>query len=286
MRAADAKAAQLAAKAAESKAAASRLEQEKAEAEERAKKEAEMKAAYLAQMNKTAADLKSAQEMNMLTANNLAITQAKVEELKRKQVNLETLLQVAKAKSAALERDHSQKMANFVCYGARYRLRHKNTGKYLISQNGLKYPNGSHQQEVGCGAGDAKNTHVWIIGCGLRVHGDMNLRNGDRVMNQDMVRLRHEQSGNRLHSHGERSWKHRDQQEVTCFDGGSDDNDDWRVECDGGWRPGALVRLVHIRENAALHSHDTMRDFNNRLQDVTAVKNRRDDNDFWIAEAV
>lgn len=89
MREAEAKNALLAEQAAYAKKAAEDLEKAKAEAEARAKKEAEIKAAYMEQMKQASADLKSANELNLRTAQNLAFAQAKVEELKRKQEELE-----------------------------------------------------------------------------------------------------------------------------------------------------------------------------------------------------
>jgi len=283
MREAEAKNALLAEQAAYAKKAAENLEKAKAEAEARAKKEAEIKAAYMEQVKKASADLKSANELNLRTAQNLAFAQAKVEELKRKQEELENKIREAEGRANSLQAEKTQKCASFLIYGQHYRIKHKATGQYLCSKKGVHYQGGSKQQEVGCG-GDAKN-QVWVFGNGMSIFEQNNtVRNGDRVMNGDYIQLTHVESGNRLHNHDIKGHMCHDQLEVTCFEG-RDLNDDWKFECKSIPAPGVPFQLVnHERlDRGTLHSHHITRGFNEKWQDVTTW-HLHDDNDWWIAE--
>jgi dolichyl-phosphate-mannose--protein O-mannosyl transferase len=84
--------------------------------------------------------------------------------------------------------------------------------------------------------------------------------NGRPVANGEIVRLEHCNTHGNLHSHPIQLFCTSDnrQHEVSCFghDESGDDNDDWRVECGGVLVQGMPFRLIHVKTNHALHSHD------------------------------
>ena len=100
-----------------------------------------------------------------------------------------------------------------------------------------------------------------------------------------VVRLRHCETGNVLHSHG-MNYEHdgtSGQQQITCF-GGRDGNDAFRIE-DGEGRvnDGDTLRLIHCETNCALHSHADHPSPTTGQQEVTCFDGR-DDNDMWRIE--
>ena len=108
--------------------------------------------------------------------------------------------------------------------------------------------------------------------------------NGRPISNGDIVRLEHMQTHANLHSHPTKLFFNAGDDrmhEVTCYghDESGDDNDNWRVECDGMLQPGSPFRLIHVNTNHALHSHDQTYPFSDQQQ-VVGFRDR-DNNDFF-----
>lgn len=111
------------------------------------------------------------------------------------------------------------------------------------------------------------------------------------------VKLVHEGSGARLHSHEVKygtNFGSSGQQSVTGFADANDSNSLWRVlgpageTCKLGARVpcGGMVRLQHLNTKAALHSHDNFFAPLSRNQEVSALgdETRFDLNDNWTVE--
>ena len=100
--------------------------------------------------------------------------------------------------------------------------------------------------------------------------------------------MEHVSTRRNLHSHTGFVSPVTGQQEVSCFgtDGIGDDNDNWRVQVDGGgeWLAGRRVRLIHSGTGVALHSHVDQSSpvFTFGQQEVTGYSGR-DFNDWWSA---
>jgi dolichyl-phosphate-mannose--protein O-mannosyl transferase len=128
---------------------------------------------------------------------------------------------------------------------------------------------------------------VWML---KGPHGKPEDYNRDKpVNNGDIIRLEHLLTKRNLHSHGDRLSPISQQQEVTAWgsNGICDENDNWRVEVEGGGEllAGKQVRLIHCITNVALHSHIASRpEFLDGNQEVTGFGDR-DNNDFWIIES-
>ena len=76
------------------------------------------------------------------------------------------------------------------------------------------------------------------------------------------IKMRHVETGCRLHSHPHNYPEGSNQQQVTCFEG-SDDNDWWLIKAEhdgeaksGTVNDGAIIRLEHCETNRNLHSHE------------------------------
>ena len=167
-------------------------------------------------------------------------------------------------------------------YGNFVKLKHHQTGGSLHSHP-LTYghPGTSGQQQVTAYEG-ADDNDLW------RIKGPNRGPNqaGRPVLDGHRIRLEHVLTRRNLHSHARRPSPVTRQQEVTCFgnDGRGDDNDDWRLEVEGGgpWEAGKRIRLIHLGTNHALHSHANAQhpQWTNGQQEVTAYAGR-DDNDWW-----
>ncbi len=169
-------------------------------------------------------------------------------------------------------------------YGNKVKLRHLATARTLHSHP-LNYghPRTSGQQQVTAYEG-ADDNDLWIV---KGAHGQPdNHRAGQPVQNGDIIRLQHVLTGRNLHSHGGIPSPVTGQQEVTCFgdNGFGDDNDNWRVEIEGGgaWDTNRRMRLIHVNTNHALHSHFGFShpNWTASQQEVTGFP-ARDDNDWW-----
>ncbi|KAJ5077546.1 hypothetical protein M0811_05645 [Anaeramoeba ignava] len=113
----------------------------------------------------------------------------------------------------------------------------------------------------------------------------------------DVIKLRHKNTGKRLHSHPLNYNTGSKQQEVTGFDG-NDDNDWWVVHGphkDGdrenckkakAVKPGDIIRLEHLKTGKNLHSHGNFNSPSTNQQEITCYGNLGvgDGNDNWKLE--
>lgn len=102
------------------------------------------------------------------------------------------------------------------------------SGRYLSSEGGVYYENGSGQQVVFAGGWDAapEATFIVIPRIGQEIEGEVDVNFGD------VIRLKHLTSRSNLHSHPDILSPITEQQEITCYgdDYTSDENDEWVVE--------------------------------------------------------
>jgi len=119
-----------------------------------------------------------------------------------------------------------RKAADVVSYNTPVRLRHKMTRRNLHSHSDVASPK-TNQQEVNC-YGDDQISDIndnWLV---QRHSYTNNYDNSGYWMVNDVITLRHIQTGATLHSHNITLYD--DLQEVTCFGPGHEDNDKWSVE--------------------------------------------------------
>ena len=164
----------------------------------------------------------------------------------------------------------------FLCYGARIKMRHVETGCRLHSHPHY-YPEGSNQQQVTCFEGSDDNDW-WLI----KAEHDGEAKSGT-VNDGAIIRLEHCETNRNLHSH-EISSAVTGQGEVSCY-GHGDANDNWRVDYDEG--PNDAFRLQHVNtagggDGHYLHSHGLKYpDWGFDQQEVTNYAGK-DDNDLWV----
>ncbi len=171
-----------------------------------------------------------------------------------------------------------------VQYGKLLKISHLWTGLTLHS-HALNYGHGrsSGQQQVTCFKGSDDNDWWRIKGPN---GSKANHKYNEVVKHGDVIRLEHFLTGRNLHSHNGHPSPVTGQQEVTCFGnkGQGDDNDNWRVEVEGGgpWEAQRRVRLVHLNTNHTLHSHSgySHSKWTAGQQEVTGF-GQRDSNDWW-----
>ncbi|KAL0226832.1 hypothetical protein P9112_014156 [Eukaryota sp. TZLM1-RC] len=169
-----------------------------------------------------------------------------------------------------------------VSYGSIIKLRHK-TNFYLHSHE-VKYGTGSHQQSVTCFPEPTDPNSYWLVEAGYTSEP---FPTSTVVRCGSPIRLKHVNTGKRLHSHHFTSpLSH--QQEVSAFDG-DDSGDNWIIECDsksnGVWWREKPIRLRHEDTGHWLHSHDV--GYNAPIQgqrEVTCFNNKKDANNLWRAE--
>ncbi len=175
-----------------------------------------------------------------------------------------------------------------VSYGSEIVLKHAATGLFLSSPAIPHcHPGGSDQDQVTCI--DAPNAKCYWLVKAANGYPEGHLY-GEPVADRSVIRLENSGSRRNLHCHGHPAPVSKEQLEVTCYgkDGKGDANDDWVVEVEGNRPAGAKskLRLVHCPTGAALHSHPTSSpQFTSGQQEVTGFRSR-DDNDFWVVEAV
>jgi dolichyl-phosphate-mannose--protein O-mannosyl transferase len=119
-----------------------------------------------------------------------------------------------------------RKVDDIVSYNTPVRLRHRLTRRNLHSHSDVASPK-TYQQEVTC-FGDDNVSDIndnWLV---QRHSYTNNYDNSGYWMINDIITLRHIQTGATLHSH--RIPLHDDLQEVTCFGPGHEDNDKWSVQ--------------------------------------------------------
>jgi dolichyl-phosphate-mannose--protein O-mannosyl transferase len=168
---------------------------------------------------------------------------------------------------------------NKIRYGSRVSIKHNMTGRFLRYNSGNpKGCSGSNQTLVVAGGWNVGDNEYWQVVPGSRGG------NANQVITYgSIVRFKHSGTGHSLHSHQFKSISS-GQQEVSGFSS-SDENDDWTVErwdCgQGDWAAEEGFRLVHVKTNQCLHSHDVKisgTDFN----EVTCFGgDRKDENSRW-----
>lgn len=169
-------------------------------------------------------------------------------------------------------------------YGSTIKLLHLETTRNLHSHShNYGHSGTSGQQQVTAFEG-ADDNDWWVVKV---PHGQPDgSRAGQPVRDGDIIRLEHALTRRNLHSHHGIPSPVTRQQEVTCYgnNGIGDDNDNWRVEIEGG---GSLdsnkrVRLIHVNTNYALHSHfgHSHPQWTMNQQEVTCFGGR-DNNDWW-----
>ncbi|KAI8097799.1 MIR motif-containing protein [Gilbertella persicaria] len=179
-----------------------------------------------------------------------------------------------------------------ICFGSHISLKHNMSGRYLTSEGGRHYDNGSGQQVVFTGGWEATPETTFIV---IPRLGD-EIDSGDVEVNfGDVIRLKHMPTRTNLHSHPDIPSPVTEQQEVTCFgdDFNSDENDEWIVEQwtfddeeneqydegDNTWYTGRSFFLRHKATGVTLHSHDESLDSDNN--EVTGYGDGPDENDRW-----
>jgi hypothetical protein len=174
-------------------------------------------------------------------------------------------------------------------YRETIKLQHFLTGRRLHSHPyNYGHPGTSGQQQVTAFEG-ADDNDFWII---KGPHGQPeDFRAEQPVRNGDIVRLEHLLTRRNLHSHPGFPSPVTGQQEVTCYgeNGLGDENDNWRVEVEGGgaWKNPQRVRLIHVNTECALHSHQGFShpEWTMGQQEVTCFADR-DDNDWWSVSEI
>ena len=173
-------------------------------------------------------------------------------------------------------------------FGSVIRLQHSQTRAFLYSLPELyRHPNSSNQQMVGAVLLPNEGCN-WLVKPADGIMLDD--KQGQTVKNGDTIRLEHVRTRTNLHSHsGHPAPKTKQQQEVTAYGSGGegDANDNWKVVTSEGepdWQSGSLIRLVHLRTQHALHSHqnDIILESGGWVQEVTGFKEGNRD-DFWTA---
>ncbi|KAI8137366.1 MIR motif-containing protein [Fennellomyces sp. T-0311] len=170
-----------------------------------------------------------------------------------------------------------------VHYGNIIYLKHISTGRYLVSQDGENYEEGSGQQKV-VGCDDDGDDSVWLV---LPIVGQED-QMSYQVGFDDQFRLQHVATGRYLHSHPDIPSPVTGQQEVTAFDG-EDENDIWQLQAfpdmeydpeDYLWHLDIPVVIRHVMTGQTLHSHDEALDDDHN--EVTGYVGT-DENDQWQA---
>ena len=178
----------------------------------------------------------------------------------------------------------NQRSVRFV---AAITLKHFATGKFLASCPKNHNHKGSSNQQMVYAASISDSYSVWML---KGPHGKPEDYNRDKpVNNSDIIRLEHLLTRRNLHSHGDRLSPISPQQEITAWgsNGVCDENDNWRVEIEGGGQllTGKRLRLIHCNTNIALHSHIASQpEFLDGNQEETGFGDR-DNNAFRIVES-
>ncbi len=160
--------------------------------------------------------------------------------------------------------DHGYVFAEFAsqpepfhaAYGDVIKIKHSTSGNILHSHpHNYGHPQSSGQQQVTAYAG-ADDNDYWLV---KGPHTSANdYKRGVPVQHNDIIRLEHVNTRQNLHSHSGCPSPVAKHQEVTCYgtDGFGDDNDNWRIEIEGGgiWTSGKQARLVHVNTNRQLNS--------------------------------
>ncbi|KAG6106748.1 hypothetical protein E4U13_007317 [Claviceps humidiphila] len=213
---------------------------------------------------------------------------------------------------ATLNSKGMQDVAADVAFGSRVTIRHVNTQGGYLHSHPLMYPTGSKQQQITLYPHKDVN-NMWLLENqtqplgidGTPINGTAawdNLADGPRfVSNGDLIRLFHQPTHRRLHSHDVRppitdvDW----QQEVSAygyegFEG--DANDLFRVEIVKQKSLGGIAkerlrtietkfRLVHVMTGCVLFSHKVkLPEWASEQQEVTCARGGSMPNSLWYVE--
>ncbi|KAI8377587.1 glycosyltransferase family 39 protein [Radiomyces spectabilis] len=184
-----------------------------------------------------------------------------------------------------------------IAYGSKVYIRHVATHGGYLHSHPHDYPSGSKQQQITLYPHRDDN-NWWII-----YKKDSEEPVGiEYVRHGDVIRLIHQESKKRLHSHDHRppmtDLDYHNEVSAYGFPGfGGDANDYWRVEIvdhdkhdeEAGERLRTIhskFRLVHIMQNCALFSHSVkLPDWGWGQQEVTCIKNGKIPKTIWYIES-
>ncbi|KAI7900687.1 MIR motif-containing protein [Cokeromyces recurvatus] len=185
-------------------------------------------------------------------------------------------------------------MTGPIQFGHHISLKHNMTGRYLTSEAGRFYEEGSGQQVVFAGGWEPSSETTFIVMPRL---GEDEIEEGVDVNFGDVIRLKHAATRANLHSHPDIPSPITGQQEVTCFgdDETSDENDEWIVEQwsfdeneneefdveDPTWYADRSFFLRHVTTGLTLHSHEEP--LHEDQNEVSAFGDGPDENDRWRA---
>ncbi|KAI9493407.1 MIR motif-containing protein [Zychaea mexicana] len=170
-----------------------------------------------------------------------------------------------------------------VHYGNVIYLKHDATEKFLNSEDGDNYEEGSGQQKVYT----CDDESEWLV---LPIAGQED-QMSYQVGFDDQFRLLHVASGRYLHSHPDIASPVTGQQEVTAFgsEEESDENDTWQLQAfpdheydpeDYLWHLEIPIVIRHVMTGQTLHSHEE--ELGDDHFEVTGYVGT-DDNDKWQA---
>ncbi|KAF5101995.1 hypothetical protein DV451_002018 [Geotrichum candidum] len=191
----------------------------------------------------------------------------------------------------------NEKVVSPVGIGSFISLRHVKTNVYLHSHDEF-YKSGSRQQQVtGYGYRDLNN--IWFVENVSVSAGNPHTEPFRPLSNEAYIKLKHLQSGRRLHTHDQRApvTDNDYQYEVTAYgaDGYPGDlNDLWQLEIvsteprEGSsqkeWRAlDTIVRLKHPLKKCYLFSHKVKLPIIGQ-QEITCANNGIDVNSYWYVE--
>ncbi|KAL5604394.1 hypothetical protein BROUX41_002366 [Berkeleyomyces rouxiae] len=212
---------------------------------------------------------------------------------------------------ATLNSKSMQAVPADVLMGSRVSIRHVNTQGGYLHSHPLMYPTGSKQQQITLYPHKDHN-NMWLIENntqpldinGEPINGTLawdNLPEPAHLKHGSIIRLYHQPTHRRLHSHdvrppvSEADW----QNEVSCygyegFEG--DANDLFRVEIVASKSKGEIAkqrvrtietkfRLVHIMSGCALFSHKVkLPEWASEQQEVTCARGGTEPNSLWYIE--
>ncbi|KAI8098487.1 Dolichyl-phosphate-mannose-protein mannosyltransferase-domain-containing protein [Halteromyces radiatus] len=184
-----------------------------------------------------------------------------------------------------------------VAYGSKVYIRHEATHGGYLHSHPHDYPSGSKQQQVTLYPHRDDN-NWWVI----HKQNSEQVEGVEYVKNGDIIRLKHNDSAKRLHSHNHRppmtDVDYHNEVSVYGFpDFDGDANDLWRVEIIGHDKKDPIskerlrtihtrFRLIHVMERCALFSHNVkLPDWGWGQQEVTCIKNGKIPKSVWYIES-
>ncbi|KAI9252149.1 MIR motif-containing protein [Sporodiniella umbellata] len=180
---------------------------------------------------------------------------------------------------------------NIVHIGNTISLKHNMTGRFLASEEGVSYEEGSFQQKVFAREWIPSPPTQFIVIPRVGEERDM----GEDVNFGEVIRLKHVGTRSNLHTHPDITSPVTGQQEVSCYgdDSLTDENDEWVVEQwpfgdeeneefdpeDKTWYVGRSFYLKHVATGVTLHSHEEP--ISEDSNEVCGYGSGPDENDRW-----